>query len=252
MTRPLAGQTILVTRSAHQAADLSVLLEDLGAKSYSFPVIAIAPPEDFGPLDVALNGIEDFDWVVLTSTNGVEAVRTRLEEIGIDRARFCEPKIAVIGPATSSAVSKAFRNPDLMPNEFVSEQIADSLGDVRGKKFLLPVADRARKDLANILRDRGAFVTEVVAYRIVSPSAEEVLPDETPDFITLTSSSSVYGTIDALRGRGKEGWMRDSRLACLGPITAATVQELGYSVALVAREYTVPGLVQALVEECRS
>ncbi len=251
MSKPLAGQTILVTRPAHQSESLTTMLEDLGAKSYSFPVIAIAPPVDFQPLDDALRNIDGFDWVVLTSANGVESVRSRLAELKMDKEKFCERKIAVIGPATRAEITKSFRDPDLMPSEYVSEQIADSLGDVSRLKFLFPFADRARKDLANILRDRGAIVTEVVAYRIISTESETGLPDEIPNFITFTSSSSVCGLRDVLQSRGKEHWMRESRLACIGPITAATVKELGFEVGLVAKDYTIPGLVSALVEDCR-
>jgi uroporphyrinogen-III synthase len=248
--KPLSGQTILVTRPSHQSGGLSNLLEELGAKSYSFPVIAIAPPDDLQPLDDALSSIDEFDWVVLTSTNGVEAVRSRLAQLNIDKARFCERKIAVVGPATAAELSKSFRDPDAMPREFVAEQIADCLGHVQGMKFLFPCADRARKDLPNILRDRGAMVTEAVAYRTISAESDPELPNEIPNFITLTSSSSVYGIREVLASKGKEHWMRESRLACIGPITAATVKELGFEVGLVAKDYTIPGLVSALVEDC--
>lgn len=251
MSGPLTGSTILVTRPSGQAAGLTEPLAQLGAKVYTLPAISIAPVLDVAPLDAALRNLSTYDWIVLTSVNGVTSVRYRLEELGIPLERLSERKIAVIGPATREAVREAFREPDLMPDEYVSERIAEALGDVHGQRILLARADIARKELPTILRIGGAEVDEVAAYRIV-PSREEVsLPDERPDFITLTSSSAVHGTRQALALRNREQWMQESRLACIGPITAATVRELGYRVALVAEEFTIPGLVKALVNDAQ-
>jgi uroporphyrinogen-III synthase len=249
MSLPLAGLSILVTRPAGQAAGLSEPLTTLGALVFALPAIAIAPPVDFAPFDEALRNLAAYDWVVLTSVNGVAAVRYRMEELGISPERLNERKIAVTGPATGDAVRSAFREPDLMPEEYVSESIAQALGDVRGLRILLARADIARKDLGTILRVGGARVDEVAAYQIVAPKDEMYLPDDRPDIITLTSSSAVHGTRQALAQRNKEHWMHESRLACIGPITAATVRELGYKVSLVAREFTIAGLVEAIVSD---
>lgn len=249
MSLPLEGLSILVTRPASQAAGLCEPLAMLGATVFSLPAIAIAPPLDFAPFDEALRNLACYDWVVLTSVNGVAAVRYRMEELGLDRGWLDEVKIAVIGPATGDAVRSAFREPDLMPEEYVSESIAQALGDVRGFRILLARADIARKDLGTILRIGGATVDEVAAYRIVAPKDDIQLPEDRPDIITLTSSSSVHGTRQALAQRNKEHWMNESRLACIGPITAATVRELGYRVSLTAREFTIAGLVNAIVSE---
>jgi len=251
MSGPLAGRTILVTRPSGQAAGLTDPLVQLGASVFTLPAIAIAPVLDAAPLDAALRNLNAYDWVVLTSVNGVTAVRYRMEELGIPLGKLGERKIAVIGPATRDAVREAFREPDLMPEEYVSESIAQALGDVRGLRILLARADIARKELGTILRIGGAEVDEAAAYRIV-PSREDVcLPEERPDIITLTSSSAVHGTRQALALRNREQWMHESRLACIGPITAATVRELGYRVALVAEEFTIPGLVKALVSDAQ-
>jgi len=252
LSLPLAGKTVLVTRPRHQADDLIRPLEALGAEVVLMPAIEIAPPTDCGPLDLALRTLAAFDWVLVTSVNGVEAVRNRMDTLGIERASLSARKIAVVGPITSQAVEAAFRAPDVVPSEFVSEAIADALGDVRGKRFLLPRADRARRDIADVLRRRGAEVVEVVAYRIVRPATTQAISESTPDYITLTSSASVRNTRDALKERGLDHWMQSSRLVCIGPITEATVRELGYTPAATAAHYTVAGLVDALVGHAES
>lgn len=245
MSLPLQGLTVLVTRPKAQAPGLVRPLEELGAEIFSMPAIEVAPPEDLGQLDSALRRLDQFDWVVLTSVNGVDAVRKRMEEIGVPPEDLKVRKLAVIGPATGAALAAAFRIPDIMPSEYISEAIAEALGDVAGKRFLLARADIARRDLAEILISKGAAVTEVAAYRIVSPTSSE-LPERAPDVITLTSSAAARGTRDALASAGYEDWMRKAALICIGPITAATVRELGYEPAVIANEYTIPGLVEAL------
>lgn len=251
MSLPLEGRVVLVTRPAHQASQMTDRLEALGAQVVVMPAIEIAPPADTRPLDMALRDLENYDWVVLTSANGVEAVRRRMTELGIDKALLMFRRLAVIGPATAQALCSAFREPDLMPDEFVSESIAEALGDVAGRRFLLARADIARKDLARILTERGAVVDEVAAYRIVKPVQPIALPDQAPDTIALTSSSAVRGTKEALEEKGLERWMREAELACIGPITAQTVRELGYEVAVMADEYTIPGLVKAIADHAQ-
>ena len=247
MPRPLEGKSFLVTRPKHQARDLADPLEALGAKVWVLPAIDIAPPLDWAPLDAALNGLDEFDWVVLTSANGVEAVRARMAALGISPDRLATRRLAVIGPATAEALTAAFRGPDAIPDEFVSEAISEALGEVRGLRILLARADIARRDLATILSERGATVVGVAAYRIVPPTDEAiVLPDRAPDAITLTSSAAVRGTLAALQSRNREAWMEQAALICIGPITAQTVRELGYLPAAMANEYTIPGLVAAL------
>ncbi|AIE84305.1 uroporphyrinogen-III synthase [Fimbriimonas ginsengisoli] len=250
MSLPLAGMTVMVTRPAAQVEDLARPLQELGAEVVTMPAIEIAQPLDRRPLDSALRNLGDYDWVVLTSVNGVDAVRRAMDEVGVPIEEMNERKLAVIGPATGAALTKAFRAPDLMPAEFVSEAIAQALGDVAGKRFLLARADIARRDLAQILALRGAEVDEVIAYRIVRPDATR-LPATVPNYITLTSSAGVRGTRDALVGAGLEDWLNQAALVCIGPITAGTVRELGYEPTVVAKDYTIQGMVAALVEYAR-
>lgn len=203
METPLKGRSVLVTRPEHQAAELVLPLRGLGAEVFVLPAIDIAPPLDLDSFDRALSNLSGYDWVVLTSVNGVEAVRARMEALGIPLSALSSPKVAVIGPATGAAFASAFRTADAMPGEYVSEAIADALGDVRGLRILLARADLARKELAEILTAAGAIVDEVTAYRIVSPQhSSHPLPNSCPDAITLTSSAAARGTERGVDGAG--------------------------------------------------
>lgn len=246
-TPSLHGLTVLVTRPRHQAADLVRPLEALGASALVMPAIEIVPPEDFAPFDSSLLRLAEYDWVVITSVNGVQAVAERMDALGIPHEELAERRLAVVGSATVVALARAFRAPDAVPEEYVGEAIATAMGEVDDLRCLLPRADRARPDLPRILRERGAQVDEVVAYRIVRAAAEEDLPGEPPAAILLTSSEGVRATHAALLARERAHWFEAASLICIGPVTAETVRELGYKPSAVAKEHTIPGLVTALV-----
>lgn len=245
--QPLLGRTVLVTRPRHQANDLVRPLESLGAATVVMPAIEIVPPDDFTPLDAALLTLDACDWVILTSVNGVEAVAQRMDALKIPREQLEARKLAVVGSATVVALARAFRAPDAVPSEYVGEAIVSAMGDVRGLRCLLPRADRARPDLPRILRERGAIAHEVTAYRIVRAAGGEDLPEASPDAILLTSSEGVRATHAALLARDRSKWFEAASLICIGPVTAETVRELGYKPSAVAKEHTIPGLVEALV-----
>ena len=249
MSRPLEGKRVLITRPRGQASQLAEKLVDLGAIPVQLPAIEIAAPLDFSEFDAALQNLKRFDWVVMTSVNGVAAVSRRMSALGIRPDALSARKLAVIGPSTAEALKASFREPDLVPHEYVSEALADTLGDVAGQSFLLLRADIARKDLAVDLRRKGAKVTEVAVYRIITEEGSRLTDNEPrPDYITLTSSASAIATLAKLREGGREEWMRKVPIACIGPITAKTVRDLGYKVAVGAEEYTIPGLVEAIVK----
>ncbi|MBI1334689.1 MAG: hypothetical protein GC165_17615 [Armatimonadetes bacterium] len=249
--KPLAGKLILITRPKGQAGLLNAPLQELGAEVFSMPAIEIAPLEDTSKLDTALSQLETYDWVVLTSVNGVASVRDRMVTLGIDQSKLSSRRLAVIGPATAAALENDFRAPDAMPEQYVSESIMEVLGDVKGKRFLLARADLARRELPDMLRAEGAIVDEVNAYRIVRASEETVLPDRSPDYITLTSAAAARNTIDTLKEKGHADWLRSANLACIGPITESAVREAGFEPAVIAHEFTIPGLVEAIVEHAQ-
>jgi uroporphyrinogen-III synthase len=251
---PLAGRHIAVTRPADQAGDFAALLEATGARVSVLPAITIAPPADPAALDAALRDLSTYDWIVLTSANGVRAVAERLAALGMRWEDRGLARVAVIGPATAEALRAQGTTADLMPAEYVAEAILDGMGNVAGQRVLLARADIARPTLAEGLRLRGAEVVEVAAYRTIPTPVEaqplrRLLADDPPDAITFTSSSTVQGFLAGLIAAGLEPAeaLRGIALACIGPITAATLREHGLEPAVVATAYTTSGLREALI-----
>jgi uroporphyrinogen-III synthase len=250
---PLAGLRVLVTRPAHQSADFITTLRSLGAEPIAFPTIKIVPLEDTTPLDEAIRRINSpssegrYNWLVLTSANGVTAWWDRLEVAGLDARCLAGVKIAAIGPATAAALKQRSIIPDLVPEVYTAEGILeafDGLGPVAGQRFLLARADIARRALAKGLVARGAQVDEIASYRTV-PVSHGPLPPAA-DIVTFTSSSTVQGFVNCLAGRSPAEVLGHSQVVCIGPITAASAQELGVPVTAVAEEYTIEGLLTML------
>ncbi len=242
----LSGKKVLVTRAQKQAADLCNALSAEGAQPISFATIEISPLQDFQQLDRALQAMAagQYAWVIFTSVNGVEACQERLAPNGLGVNAFTAAQIAAIGPSTASALHELGAYVDFMPAEYVAERILDGLGDVTGKRILLPRAELARAALNDALVAAGALVDEVPVYHTIQPAPDSVglqaLHDGV-DVITFTSSSTVRNFV-ALAGRE----IGAARVACIGPITAQTAQELGLPVHIIAKDYTIPGLVQAI------
>ncbi len=246
MSHWLSGRRVVVTRPESQSEGLCERLRAVGAEPIAFPVIAIASPEAGGPLDQAIAQLDRYDWVIFTSVNGVEQFWDRLTGTGIplDTSPI-RGKVAAIGPTTAGAVNERGVVVDLMPDEYRAEAILDEIGDVAGKRVLLPRADIARPALAKGLRAMGAAVDEVAAYYTVlgqpSPAAFDALRAGV-DVITFTSSSTVRNFLALTEGLD----YGDPLVACIGPVTADTARELGLRVDVVAEEYTIDGLLDAL------
>lgn len=260
--RPLFGKRVLVTRARDQAGTLSTLLEENGATAIEVPTVQIEPPTDAKPLEDAVRHLDRYDWAIFTSANGVRAFFDKLAEIGDDVRALKGVRLCAIGPATAGELRRFGLRIDYVPPEFVTEAVVEGLIDlgVKGKRMLLPRAEVARDVLPVELRKAGATVDEVAAYRTTSAQDIEakvgkLLVDGAIDVVTFTSSSTVRNLLSAL---GKSGDVsRGPRLldktvnACIGPITAQTAEEMGVRVDVVAREYTIKGLVEAIVEHFR-
>jgi len=262
---PLTGKRILVTRPRAQAADLCDKLAALGAEPILFPTIEIAPMDDYSALDQAIAALDKYRWVMFTSVNGVTAFWNRLAAVG---AGFKPaPQVAAIGPATAQALEKHGLRATFIPEEYVAEAIVEGIGDVRGKWILLPRAEIAREALADELRRRGAVVHEIAVYRTLPAAPDPQALRELRrgvDAITFTSSSTVRNFVALLSGSaqyidaanyrrmGHDGIpmpsLNRAAIACIGPITAQTAREVGLPVDVMATEYTMDGLVAALVE----
>jgi uroporphyrinogen-III synthase len=256
-TPPLQGKRIVVTRPEPQAGGLVARLHEQGAEPIICPAIAIVPPADYAPLDTAIASLDTYDWLIVTSANGVRALLERMVAQKCDSAPLRRLSIGAIGPATARALEEYALQANFVPTTYVAEAILDEIGDLAGQRILLPRADIAREALAVGLRAKGAVVDEIAAYRTVpGDGARELvvqLQRQAIDAITFTSSSTVRYLIDGLEvaGLGRDAaraLLQRSTIACIGPITAATALAEGLRVDVQAREYTSDGLVTALVE----
>jgi len=237
-SRPLLGRRILVTRARTQASALLERLEALGAEAVEAPAIRIEPPQDPAPLAEAARHAGDFDWIVFTSVNGVDAF----------------VRLATIGPATTERLSAHGIRADLQPATYTGTALAEALteaADLSGATVLLPRADIAPPELADALAAHGARVTEVTAYRTVPDAdgmgaAKQALAERRDDWITFTSSSTVRNFVTAV---GAEA-VREAgaRLASIGPTTSAALREAGLEPTVEAADHTIPGLVAAILE----
>jgi uroporphyrinogen III methyltransferase/synthase len=249
--RPLSGRRVVVTRARAQASGFAASLRELGAEVVQLPVIRIAPPEDAAPLRAAAEAAGTFDWIVFTSANGVDRFFAALAEGGRDARALGGVSLCAIGPATAGELAKHGVRADLVPDEFVAESALAALvaaTELAGKRILIPRAAEARAVLPDGLRERGAEVVEVAAYRTVhdGSGADEVrraLDAGEVDWVTFTAGSTVR-SFAALVGAD----VGRARVASIGPITSATVRELGMRVDVEAEEYTIPGLLKAVRE----
>jgi uroporphyrinogen III methyltransferase/synthase len=256
--RPLFGKRVLVTRSREQAAELVDLLESLGAEAIEAPMIRIAPPDDYGPLDDACARTAEFDWIVFSSANAVESFFGRLLASPLDVRALGGVKLCAVGPATAAQLARYSLKVDLVPAEYRAEAFADALaatGPMRGLRILIPRADIGREVVAEELRRRGAEVTEVVAYRTVmvdperdgGPDIYRMLLEKQIDIVTFTSASAVRNLVRVLGAEPAPDLLRTTIVACIGPVTADAAAQCGIGTSVMPADYTTRALVNAIV-----
>lgn len=235
INQPLYGVRIVITRP--EAKPLADELERLGAEVTVVPLIEIRPAEGRA-LEDAIDSMETYDWIVLTSVNGVAAVAQGLAGLGGDA------RVAAVGPVTAAAIHELGVEPAFVATR-ASDDIAAGLGDLEGLRVLLPQADLAEPHLADELRGRGAHVEAIVAYRtiLVEPPMWGILPLRIADAVVLASGSACR-SLAAAGGAGG-----GAMLVCIGPKTAKVAREVGLKVGLVADEATSDGIIQALVNQ---
>ncbi|MFO7666358.1 MAG: uroporphyrinogen-III C-methyltransferase [Desulfobacterales bacterium] len=253
--RPLFGKRIVVTRAREQASDLVGILSDFGAECLEFPTIKVEPPDDFGPLDKAIENLSTYDWLIFTSVNGVIFFFKRLFASGQDMRSFNKIKTAVIGPATSEKLFSYGLKSDIIPESYRAESVIDAFRNINleGKRVLLPRAKEARTILPEELIKKGAFVDEITAYqtRAVTDEATDLikeLKNKTIDIVTFTSSSTVKNFSALLPAGMAEELMKDVTVASIGPITADTAKEMGFKVSIISESFTIPGLCDAILK----
>ena len=236
---------ILVTRPRLQADGFMDGLKSAGFQPIPFPVIEIRPMDDNAALDRALRELDSYEWVVFTSVNGVDVVIERLPS----KARL--PRVAAIGPKTAWALKGRGISPEFVPDEYVAESILPGLGDVEGKRILLPRAEIARKALPEAIRAAGGTPDEIAVYRTLPAEPDEAGLDALRsgvDWITFTSPSTVENFTEIVHRQGLDPLRLpgNPQVACIGPITERAAREDGFQIGLVAKDYTTEGLIRAL------
>ena len=227
--KPLSGVRILVGRARRQASALSAGLKALGAEVIEIPFIEIRSPKTYKPLDSALKRIQEYEWLILTSVNGAEALGQRLKHLQIKPHTLAHLRIVAIGPATRDAITRLGLKVAVVPDRYIAESLVERLRDkVDGKRVLLARAKIARDVIPRELR-------------VVMND-----PNRRPHVITFTSSSTVRNFAALLGGRGRPPHT-NIKFASIGPVTSGTLRELDFPVDIETKEYTIPGLVKAIL-----
>jgi len=246
--RPLFGKTVLVTRAASQSMELVQQCVEHGARVLVQPAIEISALEDNSQLDAMLGKLDQFDWLVFSSRNGVHFLVDRLLQTGKDVRALAGLQLAAIGPGTSQALAGYHLGADLQPTEYRAEALAEALESeaTGGKRFLLVRASRGREVLAEMLRDAGGDVQQLAVYQSTDveqadPSVVEELEAGNVDWITVTSSAIAHSLVSLLGDK-----LSRASLASISPLTSSTLKELGYPASAEAETYTMAGLVKTI------
>ncbi len=246
----LTRKRILITRPRAQAEEFARALSSEGAEPIFFPMIEIAALDDFSALDQVLRELDGYDWLILTSVHGAEAVFARMHVMGISSLPS-HLRVAAVGPRTAARLSNEKVAVDHVPAKYTAEAVLSGLWPVSGKRFLLPQSDLARRTLAERIRAAGGIPDEIVAYRTIParprPAVVEALRAGM-DVVTFASPSSVNSFLAALGEYGLDARKLpgNPRIACIGPQTASAAMGAGLPVHVEAQEHTMAGLVRAL------
>jgi len=256
-SKPLFGKRIIVTRAKEQAPEFIDLLSSYGAEAVSFPTLEIAPPPSWVEADAAIERIERYHWIIFTSVNGVQSFRKRLATLRKDLRLLKGISLCTIGPRTAAEVEAWGLQVDLVPSEFKAEGVLQALNErgIAGKRFLIPRALEAREILPEEIQKKGGKVDVVPVYQSVRPTPdpamlETLLRAKRADMITFASSSTLRNFMEIL-GPQRQSWLTGSAVACIGPITAETAREFGLKVDIIPDEYTLPALVESIVDYFR-
>jgi len=238
----------VVTRPSHQAEELAAPLRKLGAEVILLPVISILPPQNSEALREAAGRLDSYDWIIFSSVNAVSAL---LSESGKNAPRP-RARIAVVGSATRDAVERHGWMVDLMPEEFVAERLAESLPieSLAGQRVLFPSAAVTRDVLPRALRDAGAVVDVVEAYRTaptpgLAETAAQIFSEPFPDWVIFASPSAVENLLKVVSVEA----LQLVRIASIGPVTSAALRSRGLTVHAEPVEHTIAGIIDAIVSQ---
>jgi uroporphyrinogen III methyltransferase / synthase len=255
--RPLFGKRVLVTRPRDQAAEMVDRLSILGAEAIEAPMIRIEPPDDPGPLRRAVDNVNDFDWIVFTSANSVEAFMSALLDGSRDVRWLKNPRLCSIGTGTAERLARYGVRADLIPDEFRSEALVAAMADngtIDGSRVLVPRADIGRDVIVEGLRDAGGLVSDVVAYRTVledpqqddGPDVYRMLLDDAIDVVTFTSPSAVRNFVSIYGKEQTVDLLSRTVVAAIGPVTSEAATQLGLTITVQPTVSTIPALVDAI------
>lgn len=250
----LAGKRVLVTRAAEQAGPFISQLQERGARVVECPTIQLAPPEQWGPVDTALQQLATFDWLVLTSANGVRFFFERLAALGLSAAALNGCKVCVVGPKTAEALMRRGVTAHLVPEQFTGEGVVAAFAgiDLRGTRVLFPKAGGARDVIPRLLADQGAEVLDPVLYRTLLPeqlpeAARNALERHELDLAIFSAPSTVQNLALLVGGADRlVQLLQGVAVASIGPITSRACRELGLTVAVEPHQATLPDLLAAL------
>lgn len=257
---PLAGKTILVTRAVAQSTTFSQSLTSMGATVVDMPALEIGPPSSWQELDVAIASLDRFDWLILTSANGVTRFLERLFHAGLDTRALASLKIAVVGRKTAKTLEKQGLKADYIPPNYIADALVEHFpgGELTGQTLLFPRVESGGRDvLVKQFTTQGATVVEVAAYQsrcpdTIAPQALQALQAQAIDIVTFASSKTVryfYQLLQQSIGEGNpQPWLTPLKIASIGPQTSLTCQELLGRVDIEAQEYTLDGLTQSIVD----
>ena len=258
----LFGKKIIVTRAIHQAGELSTILREFGAEPIELPTIEIRPPSDLKQVKKTIDRIlnnSDYDVLVFTSPNGVATFFDYLESKNFDSRAFGHLTICAIGPGTKNKLRGYGIIPDVVPDKYISEELASAIidhlkkkkGGIKDKKVLLFRAEGARRLLAERLDDAGAIIDDIAAYRSIVPDIKKeklISALSSSDLITFASSSAAVNLKELLEKNKIKNGLKIPPAAAIGPITVKSARESGFDVVTEAKDYTIPGLVSAVVK----
>lgn len=250
----LSGKRVVVTRARSQASELIRRLRGFGAEVIEFPTIAIEPPRDYAPMDRAIERLQDYEWLFFTSVNGVEYFFKRFGQLGKKAQALEHLRVVAIGPETAGRLEGEGIHVYLVPAKYQAEGILEELNpcEIRNRRILIARAAQARELLPETLREWGATVDVIEAYQTVLPqdhqlSLNELLQQKQIHLITFTSSSTVVNFIRLFEGEDLIRILEGVTIACIGPITAQTAIENGLRAEIISSEFTIPGLVDAIL-----
>ena len=253
-TNPLQGCRVLVTRAAEQAAGFSEQLRQRGAVVVECPTISLVAPASWVPVDEALQNLHVFDWLILTSVNGVRFFFDRMQEHGLGLQLLSHCNICAVGPKTAEALEQLGILPNLIPDQFTGEGVVAAFGqlDLQGKRVLFPKADGARDLIPDQLRTRGAMVVDPVVYCNLIPDrlpeqAQQALEQHQLDVAVFSSPSTVRNLAALVGGADQlQQLLAEVVVASIGPVTTKACRQVGLEVGIEPAEATLDDLLQAM------